>query len=541
MAPQATSDRLKADVTQPEASPSPEIAQLSPKSGPQQMTDDPDGDQISIEAHNELHKIVEEEHQSIDDRALGEIASHHRGGMLCQVWPESVAGGYNLIYYILFEDKQVWVARLPLRARALRPLEDPLAQDAIESMVVTMRFLDERSSIPVPKVYAYDASCDNPLGRPYVLMSMIQGVNFSDVRDAACKSNPDAVHRIVRQWAACMVELATFQFDSIGSLHSSEGKHQVKTLISPYTLSLDRKHFKTVHCGPFHSVPDYLLSISSIKRLLDNPHRPSFGGHLRMSLVESLMTYFIDARYANGPFVLSHVDFSAQNILVDIEAGTITGILDWDWAAVLPLQSHFTHCDMFNIEFMPEGEYANHSPERNASDKEFCKRYRKVYEEGLVDAAKLRGLNWPIDDLLDRGLMFGLLEKALSYQPNEKYLPALWDHVYGGGLESQEKMRNEMRKSKWAASMAPRWEVDVQLRDSMTVGSKSKHGQSHYSDTTKASRVQERLSSVVATWKAGRDGWFEWVRSHRDVIVEMAKERTGRGIQGEREGRGNRR
>ena len=42
-----------------------------------------------------------------------------------------------------------------------------------ESEVATMRYLRERTSVPVPVVYHYDANPFNRLGGEYILMSKV--------------------------------------------------------------------------------------------------------------------------------------------------------------------------------------------------------------------------------------------------------------------------------------------------------------------------------------------------------------------------------
>ena len=44
-----------------------------------------------------------------------------------------------------------------------------------ESEVATMRYLRERTAIPVPTVYHYDSNPYNRLGGEYILMSKVRG------------------------------------------------------------------------------------------------------------------------------------------------------------------------------------------------------------------------------------------------------------------------------------------------------------------------------------------------------------------------------
>jgi hypothetical protein len=51
-----------------------------------------------------------------------------------------------------------------------------------ESEVATMRYLRERTSIPVPDVYHYDSNPFNRLGGEYILMSKVRVVPRHTIR-----------------------------------------------------------------------------------------------------------------------------------------------------------------------------------------------------------------------------------------------------------------------------------------------------------------------------------------------------------------------
>jgi hypothetical protein len=402
---------------------------------------------------------ADNETRDVDIGVLQHLASQHRGWVPCKCHHSGDYGSYNIVFFIEFDDGVTWVARLPMRRHAMRSLDDPLSQDTMSSVIATMQFVFQHTSIPVPEVYSYDVTSNNPLGRPYMLISKLSGTQlWTHVLEQQDRDKyASAIHSIVEKWGAYSMELAAIQFDTIGSLRrNADDEYVVGPLMTQHYLGLDSSLDKAVNSGPFISVADYLVSISNVKRHFQNTRPTTFGSHLRMSLIESLLPFFLDLNYLNGPFVLSHVDFDLQNILVDIDTGTITGVLDWDWAAVLPLQSHLLLRPVLNAEFLPASEFQVD----NVMELDISKTYRKVYEDSMVAAAEKLGLQYPVEDILDRSLMYGLFEKALSYAPYEKDLPALWEHVFSEKI-SLEEIRDGMRRGDWAGAMASKWKVEV--------------------------------------------------------------------------------
>jgi Phosphotransferase enzyme family len=477
---------------------------------------------------------IENERAEVNIDALENIATALRDGLPCRCIQNAdlpPGGRYNLIFYLQFADGKIWIARIPSLIRAIRPLTDPLSQQAMWSMISVMRLVDERTSIPVPEVYGFDVTCNNDLGRPFVFLQKLEGELLWDVLNNKWKEHEAAFEKIMKQWGAYSMELLNLKFDSIGSIfQTQDGSYEVKQLFAPQNLSHKAENDERINRGPFKSTVDYLLTQSSSKRYSSTPHPPSFGGHLRMSLVESFLPYFVDPRYIQGPFVLSHTDLDMQNILVDLEKGDITGIIDWDFAAVLPLQSHIQISRMLNAEFLPRSEFDIFEDEYPYI-LQFSRRFRKVYEESMVEAAG--GLELSVDDILDKSLMYGLFEKAMVYMPNEKYLPALWNHVYGGDIDSQEKTRNEMREGRWAAAMADKWNVEIQGAEEVIktgIGPEERLTVvTVATGSTRTYRKWGKLSFVVDWWRSFKQQWVRKLSNKKFIEMKAFRKKKRKG------------
>ncbi|KAG2140676.1 hypothetical protein DEU56DRAFT_980054 [Suillus clintonianus] len=85
-----------------------------------------------------------------------------------------------------------------------------------ESEVATMHYLRERTSIPVPDVYYYDANPYNRLGGEYILMSRAKGVPLSRVYHTLSNEELKSLFANV---ASIIVPLFAQRFSHIGSLY----------------------------------------------------------------------------------------------------------------------------------------------------------------------------------------------------------------------------------------------------------------------------------------------------------------------------------
>lgn len=433
------------------------------KNGKQPNADDP-----IIEAGSSVDPfdlVTSEVVNSMDFTALEELASSYNDGMACQVLSDTSNGVYNMIFFLEFEDETQWVARIAARSTSRRPLDDPLSQEAMLSMIATMTYVDENTGIPVPQIYGYHVGCDNPLGRPYLFMSRLPGVQLSRLDDKTIWQNPEKpLKQIIEQWGSIVAELATCQFEAIGSLHRNEADsgYEVRQWISFSNVAVRKDHDERISRGPFTSAADYLLSQSTTERYLGVSELPDFERNLEISLNESLLPYFLDQKYLNGPFVLSHIDLDTYNILVDPKTYTITGIIDWDFASIVPVQSLFTRPRFLNAQILNLEEFDDVGADQYEAFKTFATLYEKDWEDSIVNTAKELGLEMDVTALLERGKWFGLFEKVVSSWRFQKYAQVLWKHVYGPNSAPYEIVKKRMSTTDWAREMATRWNVEVE-------------------------------------------------------------------------------
>jgi Phosphotransferase enzyme family len=375
----------------------------------------------------------------IDGAAIVDLATRIRG-IECRIFREPHTEGFCWIGFLQFIDQIEWTVRLPKPRLSDSDTTYNAAtfRERCATMIVALECVGTRTTLPVPRIHDFDLCSTNVLKRPYILMDCLPGQPLGSVLEGL---KDHQIRSIIRQWAEYTMELVTLQFPEIGSLYKKgDGEFFVGAL-------LPRLDSSPAGIGPFKSVADYfLLSSSNKKRSHPKPPPKVYGSILRASLIDSLFPFIILPGFLNGPFVLSHRSLDIDSILVD-DDGRLTGILGWQNAAVVPLQSHIRVPDSLNLEFLPPSD-TNATPTRII----FAKRYRRHFERAMAETSDNQ---WDIPDLIDRSLMYGLFEKAVLDAENEKYLPALWDHVFGKE-EQAETLRAAMKKGAWGIAMGKR-------------------------------------------------------------------------------------
>ncbi|KAF9077259.1 kinase-like domain-containing protein [Rhodocollybia butyracea] len=271
-------------------------------------------------------------------------------------------GGFNMVFAIQFEDGSDIIARVhgsPALQDVNESKEELLLR--IESEFATIRYLKEKTTIPVPEVLHLELSFDNSVGAPYTLQERIIGGRVSDMQDQGMSS--DQFAEVVKQVARYEAQLLELSFDAIGSLmyDSVTTKFRVdKATLSSISLPPNR--------GPWNSTADYLHSLVSLQRsdlckgdwienrtkwladlndMIESPledinaearadhaHYTSWFTMLEEALEQVDFSAFDPPNY---PFVLVHDDLSIGNVFVDyFDPSCVRNIIDWEGSRVVP-------------------------------------------------------------------------------------------------------------------------------------------------------------------------------------------------------------
>lgn len=174
-------------------------------------------------------------------------ASRYRNGQVCAYAGVTMVS-FNARFKVVFDDGIAWAVRFPVAGRAMYPDEKVLREDAV------MRFIKEKTQIPVPRLIAFGMAADNfdPGIGPFTITEWIDGVTLSSVIEVLPRPtggpqlrddiSDDVLYDIYRQMAGIMLELSMHDFDQIGALSTIEndGKSTSWTVSSrPMSLKMN--------------------------------------------------------------------------------------------------------------------------------------------------------------------------------------------------------------------------------------------------------------------------------------------------------------
>ncbi|KAM0259448.1 hypothetical protein ACHAQJ_003343 [Trichoderma viride] len=260
--------------------------------------------------------------------------------------------------------------------------------------VVTLRWVRENTSVPVPKVFGFDDSNDNEIGFEWILMEYMQGTS---ARKRWRTMSMEQKVALTKRFAGFQFELSGLEkqesaFKRIGTLDSPEIDLQVGSkapqtaaapgrLVSPEFFMGDHLGYD-IPRGPFRSSCDWLSAILTIiiqhqtlvlEKSEDEDDIEDAKDILPVAqtLLALLPKIFLPDLTGLESSALHHHDLNLNNILVN-EQGEVTAVLDWECVSALPLWM-LTKMPKFLDDQPREDEpqrhlYADETPEEAAAE-----------------------------------------------------------------------------------------------------------------------------------------------------------------------------
>jgi hypothetical protein len=311
------------------------------------------------------------------------VASYHSLLKVVKLFAFSLAelrssvGGFNRLFSLTMDNGKEVVVRMPFKNAGPRTL-------LIQSEVATMDFLRTKLGFPIPKVLAWNASPNNPVGCEYMIMEQCSGEMLANRVDS-----PSQVSMFAAEIAKMQTRLASIKFSQYGSIYYKENvspKLQARPLYAKgepedecskrfrIGLSVDRRFYRSerahmqIDRGPCKmpftlqvkiecsthlgvNIKSYIRACAAceidwITKFHDSESaRNQIGARHGHERHLSLLRNWVSLSPAILPLAklcrpsISHPDFHAANVFVSTDSNTpsVTGVIDWQNSTVRPL------------------------------------------------------------------------------------------------------------------------------------------------------------------------------------------------------------
>ncbi len=274
------------------------------------------------------------------------------------------------------------------------------------SEIATMRLVAQRTPIPVPEVYCYDWTQNNPFGFPYILMSALPGKSLRIPLAFAVPK--DSQPKFAAQMADYILQLSKITFSEIGQIWTGEGLDE-KTRIIPFQVYGQ-------DIGPFNSSTAYFRGMQQAtneairERHEEEEDWPQW--HQFCKIETNVIPFLTSRQLRHGPFPLWHTDFHYKNILVDDEYN-ITGVLDWTGVSPAPWEEFVVYCDML--------VFGGVATPRNQPTVDFRGRVIEALRNAERERGQTARLTTPtVSDLMDSGVV-DVIDAWRSRAPKSVY------------------------------------------------------------------------------------------------------------------------
>ncbi|KZW02171.1 hypothetical protein EXIGLDRAFT_744652 [Exidia glandulosa HHB12029] len=248
------------------------------------------------------------------------------------------SGEYNVVIELVFDDGVVWIARIWTSHYEASRLPADVISRKLRCEVATLKLVKARTTIPVPTVFGFSVTSDNPIGLPYVFMSPLPGRTAEDLGFAWLLSGtpiPPEKMPLFETYCASLadinLQLSEVTFDRIGSVYLDPSNSD-SFVIGP---DVDTGIMPCMSEAEFYAAYFDML----IRRaFVDYKEKEEEQDDVLFGLwLYSLFISTMSRSRELGPYRLCHRDLHDKNTLVD-DSGRITGVLDWDFAACMPIE-----------------------------------------------------------------------------------------------------------------------------------------------------------------------------------------------------------
>ncbi|KAL1850623.1 hypothetical protein Plec18170_006908 [Paecilomyces lecythidis] len=282
------------------------------------------------------------------EELAGKLAAKHRQGT-----PVSASrpfnGAFNVCYRVTYEDGYRVIVRFAALGRTT------FRKEKVENEVSTMNYLAQHSTIPIPRVLGY-GTC---VVGPYIVMTYISRENplsgyLRDPKQEMTSLNPQIPMSLLKKaysgMAEIMLELSKPTFPYIGALEQEDAGTWVIQK-RPLTFNMNRlTQFSNIPPGVFAkqhftNAADYFEELAKQHlyhlEFQQNDAVTDAADCRRKYVARCLFIKIareVSQKYCTGPFRLFCDDFHPKNILVHPTEPVVTGVIDWEFTYVAPVE-----------------------------------------------------------------------------------------------------------------------------------------------------------------------------------------------------------
>ncbi|KDQ11898.1 hypothetical protein BOTBODRAFT_162342 [Botryobasidium botryosum FD-172 SS1] len=408
-------------------------------------------------------------------QALCDAGAKAVGATECETITLLGEGGMDRLFSLYMNNGVEVVARLPF------PIAGP-QHLMTRSEVATMDFLRTRFNALVPKVLAWQASKDNPVGCEYVIMERCPG-------EVLAFQEGGAPRALLAEVSDLQIKLAAVPFSQYGSIYYKEDvspnlqsrpfyaegfpedecseRFRIGPSVERRFYRSERAHMRTDR-GPWRDVSSYIRAIATcemnwIRSCADTPQgRMQLGHHHTPAQHISALEKWLRLAPAILPRepefhapTLFHPDLHPANIMPTVTVHppspiALSGIIDWQGVAIRPLfeaimpsafevtSSDLKYLDLtrdFEDPHMPDADNLNAA--KNSLVESELKRVWVMYKflASIKEArpALYTAMRDPSMDLLRQAIYFSSHSWSDGL-PNLERVLMIFCEVYGDGL-----------------------------------------------------------------------------------------------------------
>ncbi|KAM3563214.1 hypothetical protein MY1884_001364 [Beauveria asiatica] len=214
-------------------------------------------------------------------------------------------GMNNVVFKITFSDGIIWIARI---CHASKLGNDNLEADrkSMLSEIATLKTLRRRTTIPVPDVFAFEASASNDFGYPYMLMECLDGNTLGNTvaRNVSVKHHS----HVAKQLAEVLFQLQNLSFDKLGRIWCGESCDESPEII-PY------EDVEAAAAPMATSLEWFYRHRQEDNRKALEVHAQDPEWRTACWILKSAMAQIIIEDTIYGPFPLCHFDLHYGNLL----------------------------------------------------------------------------------------------------------------------------------------------------------------------------------------------------------------------------------